>query len=115
MERGHWRLSPAPEKLHRFRILLRRVRYLAALLGPVLGGAVRKLGKRAHALERVLGGMRDADLALARIRQEGPTPPRPLVRHLEALRRADSAALEQAWDRLQERPFLLEIHRVLKG
>jgi CHAD domain-containing protein len=115
MERGHWRLSPEPDRLHRFRILLRRVRYLAALLGPVLGRSVRKLGKRAHALERVLGGMRDADLALARIRQEGPTPPRPLLRHIEGLRRAESSALEHAWARLQERPFLLEIHRVLKG
>jgi len=83
-------------------------------LGPALGRPVRKLGRRAQALERVLGEMRDADLALARIRQEGPTPPRLLVRQLDKLRQADSAAMESAWSRLEEPAFLLGLHRLLK-
>ena len=58
--------------------------------------------------------MRDADLALARIVQEGPTPPRLLVRQLERLRQADSATLESAWGRIEEPPFLLGLHRLLK-
>ena len=114
MELGHLRRSRSPEKLHRLRIALRRVRYLAGFFGPALGRPVRKLARRAHSLERVLGEMRDADLALARIVQEGPTPPRLLVRQLERLRQADSATLESAWGRIEEPPFLLGLHRLLK-
>lgn len=111
---GHLRDSRSPEKLHELRIALRRLRYLAAFLGPALGRPVRKLGKRAHAVERILGGMRDADLALARIRQEGPPPPRLLVRQLERLRRADAAELEGAWGRLEDPQFILEVRRELR-
>ena len=111
---GALRRSRSPEKLHRLRIALRRVRYLAGFFGPALGRPVRKLGKRAQAPERVLGEMRDADLALARIIQEGPTPPRLLVRQLDRLRRADSATMESAWARLAEPEFLLSLQRQLK-
>jgi CHAD domain-containing protein len=114
MELGHLRRSHSPEKLHRLRIALRRVRYLGGFFGPALGRSVRRLTRRAHALERLLGEMRDADLALARIRQEGPTPPRLLVRQLDKLRQADSAAMESAWARLQDPAFLLSLHRQLK-
>jgi len=114
MELGHLRRSRSPDKLHRLRIALRRVRYLGGFFGAALGRPVRKLGRRAHALEGVLGEMRDADLALARIRQEGPTPPRLLVRQLDRLRQADSATVENAWSRLQEPRFLLGLHRLLK-
>jgi len=114
MELGHLRRSHSPDKLHRLRIALRRVRYLSGFFGPALGRPVRKLARRTHALERVLGEMRDADLALARIRQEGPTPPRLLVRQLDRLRQADSATVEAAWARLEEPAFLLGLHRLLK-
>jgi CHAD domain-containing protein len=114
MELGHLRRSRSPEKLHRLRIALRRVRYLGGFFGPALGRPVRKLARRSHALERVLGEMRDADLALARIRQEGPTPPRLLMRQLDRLRQADSATVENAWARLEEPAFLLGLHRLLK-
>jgi CHAD domain-containing protein len=114
MKLGALRRARSPEKLHRLRIALRRVRYLAGFFGPALGRPVRKLGKRAQALERVLGEMRDADLALARIIQEGPTPPRLLVRQLDRLRRADSATMESAWARLAEPEFLLPLQRQLK-
>jgi CHAD domain-containing protein len=114
MELGHLRRSLSPEKLHRLRIALRRVRYLGGFFGPALGRPVRKLARRTHALERVLGEMRDADLALARIRQEGPTPPRLLMRQLDRLRQADSATVANAWGRLEEPAFLLGLHRLLK-
>ncbi len=114
MELGPLRRSHVPEKLHRLRIALRRVRYLGGFFGAALGRSVRKLGRRAQALERVLGEMRDADLALARIRQEGPTPPRLLMRQLDRLRQADSATVDNAWARLEEPAFLLGLHRLLK-
>jgi CHAD domain-containing protein len=114
LRHGDLRRSRSPEKLHRLRIALRRLRYLGGLLGEVLGRPVRKLGRRTHAIERVLGEMRDADLALARIRQEGPAPPRLLVRQLERLRRADTAVLEAAWNRLVEPAFILPLRRELK-
>jgi CHAD domain-containing protein len=114
LELGHLRQSRSPEKLHRLRIALRRVRYLGGFFGPVLGRPVRKLGRRTHALERVLGEMRDADLALTRIVQEGPTPPRLLVRQLERLRQVDAATLEGAWARLEDPQFILGLRRQLK-
>jgi CHAD domain-containing protein len=114
LQLGHLRRSRSPEKLHRLRIALRRVRYLGGFFGPALGRPVRRLTRRAHALERLLGEMRDADLAFARIRQEGPPPPRLLVRQLDQLRQADSAAMERAWARLQEPAFLATLQRGLR-
>jgi CHAD domain-containing protein len=114
LERGHLRKSRSSEKLHRLRIALRRVRYLGAFFGPALGRPVRKLSRRTHALERLLGEIRDADLALERIRQEGPTPPRLLVRQLERIRQANEATLESAWRRFEDPQFLLGLRRQLK-
>ena len=90
------------------------MRYLGAFFGPALGRPVRKLSRRTHALERLLGEIRDADLALERIRQEGPTPPRLLVRQLERIRQANAATLESAWRRFEDPQFLLGLRRQLK-
>lgn len=115
LELGHLRQSRSPEKLHRLRIALRRVRYLGGFFGGALGRPVRKLSKRTHAIERLLGEMRDADLALSRIQREGPTPPRLLVRQLERLRQTDAAALESAWRRFEDPQFILGLRRELKS
>ena len=114
LELGHLRKSRSPDKLHRLRIALRRLRYLGGFFGPVLGRPVGKLSRRTHAIERVLGQMRDADLVLARILQEGPTPPRLLVRQLERLRETDAASLESLWRRFEDPQFILGLRRQLK-
>jgi CHAD domain-containing protein len=114
LELGHLRRSRVPEKLHRLRIALRRVRYLGDFFGSVLGRPVRKLCHRTHAIERILGQLRDADITLSRIRQEGPAPPRLLVRQLEELRRANAASLERAWNRFEDPRFISELRRQLK-
>jgi CHAD domain-containing protein len=110
---GHLRQSDSPDKIHRLRIALRRVRYLAAFFSGILSHPVKRLGRRAHAIERILGEVRDAHLALDRIQGQGPTPPRLLVRQLERLRRRDAAALDRAWDRLEEPKFRGELEREL--
>ena len=114
LELGHLRTSRSPEKVHRLRIALRRLRYLGAFFGPVLGRPVGKLSRRTHALERLLGQMRDADLVLARILQEGPTPPRLLVRQLERLRQVDAASVESSWSRFEDPQFILGLRAKLK-
>jgi CHAD domain-containing protein len=106
---AHLRHSRSPDKIHRLRIALRRVRYLSGFFDDALGRPVRKLYKRAHAVESVIGQIRDADLALARILSEGPTPPRLLVRQLERLRQADAAELDGAWKRFVDPRFVAEL------
>jgi CHAD domain-containing protein len=96
---GRLRKSHDADELHRLRIALRRVRYLAAQLGPVLEDGDRKLGRRAHAVERRLGSMRDAEMFLARILDEGPQPPRQFVEALRRMREKGASGLEQAWAR----------------
>jgi CHAD domain-containing protein len=115
LKRGHLRKSRSSAKLHGLRIALRRVRYLGGFFGPALGRPVRKLSRRTHSLERLLGEIRDADLALVRIQQEGPTPPRLLVSQLERIRQANAATLESAWRRFEDPQFLLGLRRQLKG
>jgi CHAD domain-containing protein len=106
---AHLRHSRSPDKIHRLRIALRRVRYLSGFFGGVLGRPVHRLYKRAHAVESVIGRVRDADLALQRILSEGPTPPRLLVRELEQRRLGDTAELESAWKRLTDPQFSAEL------
>lgn len=107
------RHSHSAEKVHRLRIALRRLRYLGGAFERLLGPAIRKLSRRAHAVERILGGMRDADLALARILSEGPAPPRLLVRQLERRRRDAAAELEACWSRFEDPELLAEVKREL--
>jgi CHAD domain-containing protein len=114
LDLGSLRKSRSAEKLHRLRIALRRLRYLGSFFAPVLGRPVRRLTRRTHALERMLGEMRDADLVLSRIAQEGPTPPRLLVRQLERLRKADGTALEEAWGRFEDPVFIRGLRRALE-
>jgi len=106
---AHLRHSRSPDKIHRLRIALRRVRYLSGFFGGVLGRPVRKLFKRAHAVEGVIGRVRDADLALLRILSEGPTPPRLLVRELERRRLGDTSELDSAWEHLTDPKFAAEL------
>ncbi len=108
------RHSHSAAKVHRLRIALRRVRYLGGFFERLLGPAVRKIGRRAHAVERILGGMRDADLALERILSEGPAPPRLLVRQLERMRRSEAAELESCWRRFEDPELLAKVWRSLE-
>jgi CHAD domain-containing protein len=106
---AHLRHSRSPEKIHRLRIALRRVRYLSGFFCDVLGKPVQRLHKRAHAVESVIGRVRDADLALQRILSEGPTPPRMLVLDLERRRQGDTAELNGAWKRFTDPKFVAEL------
>ena len=105
----------SPEKLHRLRIALRRVRYLSLLFRPVLGPAIDRLRNRVHAVERVLGDIRDTSLALRRIQHEGPTPPRLLVVQLRRSHETAVAKLERVWPRLADPALLLRVRRALKS
>jgi CHAD domain-containing protein len=111
---GHLRHSGATEKIHRLRIALRRTRYLADFFEGVFGAPVSKLGRRARAVERVLGNIRDAELAHARFISEGPAPPKLLVRQLQRLRENHLPELEGAWRRLVDPAFVSAVRRELK-
>jgi CHAD domain-containing protein len=103
------------EKQHRLRIALRRVRYLGDSFAELLEPSVGALVKRIHSVEWALGRLRDTDLAFARIRREGPSPPRLLVRRLELRRKKAAAELATAWQRLAKPGFLAAVRRKLKG
>ena len=109
------RHATAPEDLHRLRIELRRVRFLGGFLAPVLGPAIDQLRKRAHAVERVLGDIRDSSLALTQIRNEGPVPPRLLVRQLRESQGDAVAQLDRVWPRLADPGFLRRVRRALRA
>ena len=111
---GGLRHSRVPEELHDLRIELRRLRYFCGFFGDMLGPSVKKLSRRAHRVERVLGEMRDADLALARVTREGPRPPRLLVAELRRLARADAAVVDAEWVRLADPGFISTVRRELK-
>ncbi len=108
------RHARSPEKLHRLRIALRRVRFLSLLFRPVLGPAIDRLHNRVHAVERVLGDIRDTSLALTRIQHEGPTPPRLLVLQLRRSHQNAVAKLARIWPRLEDPALLLRVHRALE-
>jgi CHAD domain-containing protein len=103
------------DKLHRLRIALRRVRYLGAAFGEILGPSVGALVKRIHGVEGALGRLRDTDLAFARIRREGPPPPRMLVLRLEHRRQKAAAELTVAWRKLAQPGFLAGVSRRLES
>ena len=111
---GGLRHSQAPEELHELRIELRRIRYFCGFFGEMLGPRMKKLSRRARRIERVLGEMRDADLALARVTREGPRPPRPLVAELRRLARADATVVDGEWQRLAAPEFVTAARRELK-
>jgi CHAD domain-containing protein len=109
------RHAGSPGKLHRLRIALRRARYLSAFFRPVIGPAIDKLRKRAHTVERLLGGIRDTSLALTRILDEGPSPPRLLVSQLRRSHRIAVAKLERVWPRLEDPAFMRRVLRALES
>jgi CHAD domain-containing protein len=108
------RHSRSLKKQHRLRIALRRVRYDSDSFADLLEPPIGRLAKRIHAVERSLGRLRDTDLAFARIRREGPPPPRLLVRRLGLRRKRAAAELANAWQRLSQRSFIAEVRRKLK-
>jgi len=114
MRLAELRHARSPEKLHRLRIALRRVRYLSLCFRPVLGPAIDRLRNRTHAVERVLGDIRDTSLTLARIQHEGPTPPRLLMSQLKRSHQNALAKLDRVWPRLENPALLLRVRRALE-
>jgi CHAD domain-containing protein len=108
------RHSPSPEDLHRLRIAFRRVRYLGGFFASVLGPPFNKLTRRVHDVEQTLGRIHDADVSLARVLREGPSPPRLLVRDLEQRRAQAVTQLAAAWRRMKQPALQREVRRRLK-
>jgi hypothetical protein len=67
--------------------------------------------QRVHAVERMLGRIRDVDLAIARIQREGPAPPLLLVGKLERRRLRCGVGVSKAWRRLEKPGFLRLLRR----
>jgi CHAD domain-containing protein len=59
---------PTDDELHDVRIRVKRVRYAAEAIAPVVGRRVRTLARAATALQQVLGDHQDAALAAAWLR-----------------------------------------------
>jgi CHAD domain-containing protein len=111
---GGLRHSRDPEELHELRVELRRIRYFCGFFAELLGPRMLKLSRRAHRVERVLGEMRDADLALARVTREGPRPPRELVGELRRLAGADASVVDDEWEKLSDHDLVSAARRELK-
>ena len=62
--------TSADAALHDARIRAKRVRYAAESLVPVFGKPARRFGRRAEALQRVLGTHQDAVMAMTWLRRE---------------------------------------------
>jgi CHAD domain-containing protein len=115
LDLAQFRRARSLEKLHRLRIALRRVRYLGAAFAEILGPSVGAMVKRIHGVEAALGRLRDTELAFARIRREGPAPPRLLVLRLEHRRTKAVAELASAWQKLAQPGFLAGVRRKLES
>jgi CHAD domain-containing protein len=115
LDLAKFRNARSLEKLHRLRIALRRVRYLGAAFAEILGPSVSALVKRIHRVEAALGRLRDTELASARIRREGPAPPRLLVLRLEHRRKKAVTELVTAWQKLAQPGFLAGVRRRLES
>jgi CHAD domain-containing protein len=111
---AHLRRSKSSENLHRFRIALRRVRYLGEFFSPVLGATVGKFKERVHAIERSLARVHDTDMGLARLVSSRLKPPRALVSLLKQRRREHLAKLDETWRRLSQPAFQQAVRRKLK-
>ncbi len=110
---GKLRWSTEPARRHRLRIALRRVRYLAGFFAPLLDSAVDQLRKRAHAVEQVLGEIRDTTREIESLSHGHPPPPRGLQDRLRERRRQAEAALEEVWSRFADPRFHRELRAVL--
>ena len=115
LDLANFRHARSLEKLHRLRIALRRVRYIGAAFAEILGPSGGALVKRIHGVEGALGRLRDTELAFARIRREGPAPPRLLVLRLSRRRKKAAAELTTAWQRLAQPGFLAGVRRRLES
>jgi CHAD domain-containing protein len=100
------RHSDLPEDIHQLRKALRKARYLGEFFAPALGPSFDKLTRRIHAVERVLGKIRDMDAAMTLILREGPPSPRMLLRYLAQRRYDHLAKVDKEWRRLRQ--FMLK-------
>ena len=101
-------------KQHRLRRALRRLRLAAEFVGWMFGPEFTELGRRAHAVERSLGRLRDSALALERVSREGPPPPRIVARSLDCRREAAVAELRSAWRRFTQPRLLDQVRRCIQ-
>jgi len=108
------RHSESPEELHELRQALRRARYQGEFFAAVFGPPFPDLTKRIHAVEQTLAGIHDADVALARLNNEGPPPPRLLVQELQRRRVDEQSQLEARWKRLDKLVTERVVRRKLK-
>ncbi|MBI5818966.1 MAG: CHAD domain-containing protein [Verrucomicrobia bacterium] len=108
------RRSKSSDDLHRFRIALRRVRYLGEFFSPVLGTTVATLKERVHAVERSLARIHDIDVGLLRLASGRLEPPHSLVSLLKQRRREHQVKLDKTWRRFNRPAFQRSIRRKLK-
>jgi CHAD domain-containing protein len=114
LKRGKLRHADSPAKLHKLRILLRKVRYLGEFFGPLLGRPLGKLTKRIHQAEQALGRIHDTEMAMQHLHRSGPTAPRLLRLMLQRRREAERKQLLTAWRRLDEKKLLTAARARLK-
>jgi CHAD domain-containing protein len=94
--------EPAPEELHRVRILAKRARYAAEAAAPVAGKKATAFAAALAGLQTVLGDHQDAMVAEAWLRAaaEGADPAVSLAAgELIAIQLADAAACRSQWRR----------------
>lgn len=111
LKRSKLRSSHLPAKVHQLRLALRRVRHIGEFAEGRPTAPEGKLMRRVQAVERMLGRIRDVDLELARVRREGPAPPRVLLERLKRRRRRSRAGLSRAWRELEKPRFLRALRR----
>ncbi|MCS6772319.1 MAG: CHAD domain-containing protein [Kiritimatiellae bacterium] len=101
LAKKRWAKSQSPEKLHRLRIRLRKLRLLTSLVEAALGSRASFLIETVRPIERNLGRIHDLDLALARA-SEAEAPPE-LVAALAKRRRKEYKRFREAWDAFLDR------------
>ncbi|MBI5691869.1 MAG: CHAD domain-containing protein [Verrucomicrobia bacterium] len=112
---GRHRNSSDSTRLHRLRIALRRVRYLAEVFAPILGRPVEQLQRRADRFEHLIAEIRDTSGELARTSENEPSPPRAVRRRLRHRRDQARAALEEAWSNFENRKFCRDLKALLEA
>jgi len=96
--RAEWMAkSNAPETLHAFRIKLRRLRYLGDLLNELASREQKKVFKRIHECEQILGQVHDIDMGLAFMGDHPLKTPELLRREMVALRMKKLGKFRKKW------------------
>ncbi len=98
--------DPAPEQLHRIRILAKRARYAAEAAEPVTGKKASALAEALAGVQEVLGGYQDAVVAEAWLRSaaDDTDPAGSLaVGELIALQVAEADACRKRWPKAWEK------------